>query len=141
MGLEHVMNCYAVWKFADNIDGAKKFLMDYVDNFKQGFMAGEFYNFPCFASTVPDIKQLLANDSKSVPPGKYKELEDVLDWATNVGYPGYSTAAIADTFQTWVLNTMFAETATGAETPENALSRAEAKMKTVWARWAERGLI
>ena len=71
IGLEHVMDCYVIWKFSENIAGAQKFLIDYIDNFKQGFMASEFYNFPCFASTVPDLKQLIANDPKAVPPDKY----------------------------------------------------------------------
>jgi multiple sugar transport system substrate-binding protein len=65
----------------------------------------------------------------------------VLDWATNIGYPGYSTAAISDTYQTWLLNTMFAECATSAETPEDALKRADAKMKAIWAKWKDRNLI
>ena len=141
IGLEHVMDCYLIWKFSDNIDGAKKFLVDYIDNFKQGFMASEFYNFPCFAQTVPDLKQVISNDAKAVPADKYAVLSDVLDWATNVGYPGYSNAAIDESFNTWVINTMFAEAATGAETPENALKRAEAKMKAIWAKWKDRKMI
>jgi len=141
MGLEHVMDCYVIWKFSENIQGAQKFLIDYIDNFKQAFMASEFYNFPCFAKTVPDLKQLISNDKKAVPPDKYAVLEDVLEWATNVGYPGYSTAAISDTWNTWLLNTMFAEAATGAETPEDALKKADAKMKAIWTKWKEKGLI
>jgi multiple sugar transport system substrate-binding protein len=141
IGLEHVMDCYVIWKFSENIAGAQKFLVDYIDNFKQAFMASEFYNFPCFASTVPDLKHLIAHDAKAVPPDKYTVLDDVLDWATNVGYPGYSTAAIADTYNTWVLNTMFAQAATGAETPEDALKRAESAMKAIWAKWKERNMI
>jgi multiple sugar transport system substrate-binding protein len=141
IGLEHVMDCYVIWKFSENIPGAQKFLVDYIDNFKQAFMASEFYNFPCFAKTVPDLKQLLAKDAKAVPDNKYAVLEDVLDWATNIGYPGYSTAAISDTYQTWLLNTMFAECATSAETPEDALKRADAKMKAIWAKWKDRNLI
>jgi multiple sugar transport system substrate-binding protein len=141
IGLEHVMNCYAIWRFSENREGAQKFLIDYVDNFKQGFMASEFYNFPSFPTTVPDLKQQIARDMKAVPPDKYAVLGDVLDWATNVGYPGHATAAISDTWNTWVLNTMFAEAATGAETPESALTRAEARMKAIWAKWRERGMI
>jgi multiple sugar transport system substrate-binding protein len=141
IGLEHVMDCYVIWKFSENIPGAQKFLVDYIDNFKQGFMASEFYNFPCFAKTVPDIKQLVAKDFKAVPSDKYAVLDDVLDWATNVGYPGYANAAIDETFGTWAINTMFAEAATGAETPENALARCEAKMKAIWAKWKDRGMI
>jgi multiple sugar transport system substrate-binding protein len=141
IGLEHVMDCYVIWKFSENIPGAQKFLVDYIDNFKRGFMASEFYNFPCFAKTVPDLKQVIAKDAKAVPPDKYAVLEDVLDWATNIGYPGYSTAAISDTYQTWLLNTMFAQVATGAETPEDALKRAETAMKAIWAKWKDRKLI
>ncbi|HZV21314.1 MAG TPA: extracellular solute-binding protein [Hyphomicrobiales bacterium] len=141
IGLEHVMNCYVIWKFSENIEGAKKFLVDYIDNFKQGFLASEFYNFPCFSQTVPDLKQLIAKDSKAVPADKYAVLGDVLDWATNVGYPGYANAAIDETFNTWVINTMFAEAATGAETPENALKRAETKMKAIWSKWRDRNMI
>ena len=67
IGLEHVMDCYVIWKFAENIDGAKKFLVDYIDNFKQGFLASEFYNFPCFTETVPDLTQIISKDSKAFP--------------------------------------------------------------------------
>ncbi len=141
IGLEHVMDCYVIWKFSENIDGAKTFLIDYIDSFKQGFMASEFYNFPCFSKTVPDLTQIIAKDSKAVPPDKYAVLSDVLDWATNVGYPGYSNAAIDETFNTWAINTMFAEAAAGAETPENALMRAETKMKAIWAKWKDRKMI
>ena len=141
IGLEHVMNVYVIWKFAENIDGAKKFLVDYIDNFKTAFQESEFYNFPCFAKTVPDLQQQIAHDPKAKPPDKYKVLSDVLDWATNVGYPGYANAAIDETFNTWVINTMFAKAAVGAETPENALKKAEAQCKRIFAKWREKGKI
>ena len=141
IGLEHVMDVYVIWKFAKNIKGAKQFLVDYIGNFKQGFMASEYYNFPCFPKTVPDLKQLVANDPKANPPTKYKVLEDVLDWATNVGYPGYATPAIDEVFSTWVINTMFAEAAVGAESPEDALARAHKKCEGIWAKWKEKGKI
>src|SRR5262249_42709938 len=115
--LEHVMDCYVIWKFAENIAGAKQFLVDYIDNFRQGFLASEFYNFPCFASTVPDLKKLIDDDSKAKPSDKYKVLGALMVQATNVGYPGYANAAIDEIFNTWVLNTMFARAATGDATP------------------------
>ena len=141
IGLEHVMQCYVVWKFAENIEGAKKFLIDYTTDFRQAFLAGEFYDFPCFAKTVPDLKQLIAKDPKAHPPDKYKVLEDVLDWATNVGYPGYATAAIDEIFATWVLNVMFAKVAAGRATPEEALREAEAACRRIFAKWKEKGLV
>ena len=141
IGLEHVMDCYVIWKFAQNIDGAQKFLVDYIDNFHQGFMASEFYNFPSFSKTVPDLVQLISKDSKAVPADKYAVLADVLDWATNVGYPGYATAAVDETFNTWVVNTMFAKAATGDMSPEQAVKEATASCERIFKKWREKGMV
>lgn len=140
IGLEHVMDCYVIWKFAENIDGAKKFLVDYIDNFEQGFKGSEYYNFPCFTSTVPDLKKLLADDPHK-PSAKYTVLADALSWATNVGYPGYANAAIDEIFNTWVLNTMFAKAATGSLPIDAAVRQADAKCKAIFSKWHARGLV
>lgn len=140
IGLEHVMDVYTIWKFAENIEGAKKFLVDYISNFKQAFLASEFYNFPCFAQTVPDLKEQIAHDKKAQPPDKYKVLEDVLDWATNVGYPGYANAAIDEVFSTWVISTMFARAATGFQSPEDAVKAADNRVQGIFKKWRARGL-
>ncbi|HKE14180.1 MAG TPA: extracellular solute-binding protein [Kofleriaceae bacterium] len=132
---EHVMDCYVVWNFAQNKDGAQQFLIDYIDSFRDAFNAGKFYNFPCFPSTVPNLKQAIATDAQSDPKDKYKVLGDVLDWTTNVGYPGYASAGIDEAFRTWVIPTMFAKVARGVETPENAAAAAEKEYKRIFARW------
>jgi multiple sugar transport system substrate-binding protein len=141
IGLEHVMDCYVVWKFAENVEGAKKFLVDYVGNFREAFVQGEFYDFPCYPKTVADLSKLIGNDPKAHPPDKYKVLDDVLNWATNVGYPGYANAAIDEIYNTWVLNVMFAKAASGAATPEEALKEAVAASKRIHAKWKEKGLV
>ncbi len=107
----------------------------------QAFLNGEFYDFPCFQRTVPDLKQLIAKDAKAQPPDKYKVLEDVLSWATNIGYPGYANAAIDEIHQKWILNVMFAKAAQGALSPEDAVKEAEAECKRIWEKWRERKLI
>jgi multiple sugar transport system substrate-binding protein len=141
IGLEHVMFVYVIWKFAENIEGAKQFLLDYIGHFRKVFLASEFYNFPCFPDTVPDVKKLIANDPKADPPDKYKVLEDVQEWTTNVGYPSYANAAIDEIFGTSVITTMFQKAATGEATPEDAIKEAEAKCKHIFATWKEKGLV
>ena len=131
---EHVMDCYVIWDFAENKEGAQQFLIDYIDAFHDGFVAGQFYNFPCFPSTVPNLQKEIANDPRANPPDKYKVLSDVLDWATNVGYPGYATAAIDQAFNSWVIPTMFATVAQGKSTPEDAAKTAEAEYKRIFER-------
>jgi len=134
---EHVMDCYVVWKFAENIEGAKKFLVDYIGNFSLAFKASKFYNFPCFPNTVPDLVQQISSDPQADPPEKYKVLGDVLDWATNVGYPGYATAGIDEVFNTFVLPTMFAKAARGEMSPEDAAAAAEKEIKRIFEKRKE----
>jgi multiple sugar transport system substrate-binding protein len=133
---EHVMDCYVIWNFAENKEGAKQFLIDLVDSFPTAFKASEFYNFPCFPSTVPDLGKQIASDPKAAPPDKYKVLGNVLDWATNVGYPGYASAAIDEVFNTFVLPTLFAKAARDEMSAEDAVKAADAEVKRIFAKWA-----
>jgi multiple sugar transport system substrate-binding protein len=132
---EHVMECYVVWNFAENQEGAKRFLADLVDNFSSAFNASEFYNFPCFPSTVPDMKTRLANDAKADPHDKYLVLGSFLDWTTNIGYPGYATAAMDESFNTFVLPTMFAKAARDEMTVDAAVRAADTELKRIFAKW------
>jgi multiple sugar transport system substrate-binding protein len=133
---EHVMNCYVIWKFAENIDGAKQFLVDLVDHFQKVFEESEFYNFPCYPTTVPNLDQLLANDPKADPPGKYTALSGVLEWATNIGFPGYATAPIDEVFNTFVVPTMFARVAREELMPEVAAEAAQKDVERIFKKWA-----
>jgi len=131
---EHVMSCYVIWNFAENIEGAKEFLADFIDHFHDAFVASKWYNFPCFPSTVPNLKEEIAYDPVAEPHDKYKVLGDVLDWATNVGHPGYATAAIDEVFNTWVIPTMFAKVARNEMSAEDAAKAAEAECKRIFER-------
>src|SRR5260370_893854 len=94
-----------------------------------------------YQETMPDVAHVWAPATRGRPEKKYSVLADSLDWATNVGFPGYATAAVDETFQTWALNTMFAQAAVGQQSPEDAIKEAEGKCKRIWARWQERKLI
>ena len=132
---EHVMNCYVIWEFAENKDGAQQFLIDYLDAFHDGFVAGQFYNFPCFPSTVPNLQKEIAEDTRATPSNKYKVLGDVLDWATNVGYPGYASAAIDQAFKSYTIPTMFATVAQGKVSAEDAAKTADAEYRRIFERF------
>jgi multiple sugar transport system substrate-binding protein len=132
---EHVMNCYVIWNFARNIDGAKQFLVDLVGHFAAVFRESEFYNFPCFPQTVPDLAAQLAADSKADPPGKYRVLSGALEWATNIGYPGFATAGTDEVFNTFVIPTMFARVARDEISPERAAAGAQKNIERIFAKW------
>ncbi len=141
VGLQHLLDVYVIWKFAANIDGAKQFLVDYVGDFREAFLASQFYNFPCFPQTVPDLKALLANDPKADPRDKYNVLADVSEWITNVGFPGHANAAIDEIFSNWTLSTMFAQAARGKMRPQDALNAAHREAVGVFDKWRARGLV
>ena len=68
-------------------------------------------------------------------PDKYKVLGNVLDWATNVGYPGYATAAIDEVFNTFVIPSMFGKAAQDVLSPEDAAREAEKEVRRIFDKW------
>ena len=141
IGLAHLMNVYVIWKFAKNIDGAKKFLVDFVGQSRQTFLASQFYNFPCYPDLVPDINDLIAADENAQPSGKYNIFNDVTEWTTNVGYPGYANPAIDEIFNTWVISTLFADVAKGRMSPEEAAKEGDKITRQIFAKWRETGKV
>ncbi|BAS27817.1 sugar ABC transporter substrate-binding protein [Limnochorda pilosa] len=154
---EHVMGAYFIWQFAKSPDLAKKFLVDLVDNYRDAVMASKLYNFPSFPGSVAEkgvplaerqaagqewMVQVTGNDPfGSNPPNKLAALKNALQWSTNVGHPGPANPAIGEVFDSFVLPDMFAKVATGALTAKEAVAEAEARVKEIFARWRERGLV
>jgi multiple sugar transport system substrate-binding protein len=132
---------YFIWDFAANPEGARQFLVDYTGHTRQGFLESGFQNMPAFPEAVPDLATVLANDAVAVPPDKYGVLIDGAGWTTNVGYPGYSNAAIAEVMASGLIPTMFAQAATGELTPEAALDQADARTREIFNKWRESGKI
>ena len=141
LGLEHVMHTYMVWNFAENKRMAVKFLADLETKYVGAFENSKFYNFPAFPKSVPNIPVRLARDSNT-PKGKYKVLATISEkYTKNVGYPGFTNAAIGEIFDTYLIPQMFAEVAQGRRTPEEAARDYHARLGTIYAKWRRRGKI
>jgi multiple sugar transport system substrate-binding protein len=133
----HITQCYVIWNFAQNKEGAKQFLADLVANSLAALQASEFCNFPCFPKTVPDLLNQLSNDPKAEPRGKYKALRDALHWTRNLGHPGYATPAIQEIFYNSLLPRMFAAVAKGEQSAENAAAAAELEVTRIVNQWKQ----
>jgi len=142
-GLEHVMGVYVVWKFAQNKPAAQKFLADLCINYKQATTASKLYNFPSWPGAYPfkQIYKAAAADTHK-PRGKYTVLTTIAEKYThNVGYPGFSNAAINELFTTYLIPQMFAQVAQGKMSATDAAKAAESQMKPIFAKWRAKGKI
>ncbi len=135
LGVMHLMNAYVIWKFSQNIDGAKKFLVDLTGESRNAFIASGFYNFPTYPQLVPDLNTLISNDPRGKPADKYKIFTDAAKWTINVGYPGYSNAAIDEIWKGWLIPRMFADAALGRLTPEAALDLYAGQSSKIFDKW------
>ena len=141
MGLEHVMGVYVIWKFASNKAAAKKFLVDIGTQYTGHFLNSYFYNFPAFPGSVKNIPARLRKNT-SYPnevPGRYPILDSISKkWTTNVGYPGYSNAAIDEVFNKFIIPQMFARVARGEMTADEAMRAAHREMTPIFNKWRAR---
>jgi multiple sugar transport system substrate-binding protein len=135
LGLEHVMGVYVIWKFAKNKAGAQKYLADMAINYQQHFTNSKYYNFPSFPGAVKNIQRQLAADTHK-PRGKYTILGKIAQRYThNVGYPGYSNAAVSEIFNTYLIPQMFAEVAQDKTSAADAARSAQRQFQTIFDKW------
>jgi multiple sugar transport system substrate-binding protein len=143
LGLEHVMGCYSIWKFAKNIENAQQFLVDLCVNYKQATDASKLYNFPSFPGAYPfkQIRKAAAADTHK-PKGKYTVLTTIAEKFThNIGYPGTTNAAMDEVFSKFLIPTMFAQVSQGKTSAADSVRSTNAQVKDIYAKWAARGKI
>jgi multiple sugar transport system substrate-binding protein len=87
---------------------------------------------------VKNVQRQLAQD-KHKPLGKYTILGTIANKYThNVGYPGFSNAAIDELFNTYLIPQMFAQVAQKKMSPADAASAADKQIRQIYAKWRKR---
>ena len=137
----YAVGIFVIWKFAENQEAAKRFLVDLATASREPFVQSQFQHLPPFPGAVPDLADLVASDPKSQPPGKYGVLRDAADWTTNLGHPGHTNAAIDEVIRASIISQMFAAAARGEMIPEEAVRAAEARIKPIYDKWRLQGKI
>ena len=132
---------YVIWKFSENQEAAKRFLVELATDYRQPLVQSRFLQLPSFPGAVRDLADLLASDPRSQPPDKYGFLAGAAQWTTNIGYPGHTNAAIDEVVKTSLISQMFAAAARGEVSAEEAVRTAEAKIKPIFDKWREQGKI
>jgi multiple sugar transport system substrate-binding protein len=142
-GLEHLMGCWSIWKFAQNKENAQQFLVDLLLQSKTATIQSKLYNFPTFEKAFPfkDIRKLAAQDTHK-PHGKYTVLTTIAQKYThNIGWPGTVNAAMDEVFSTFLIPTMFAQVSQGKLSAEDSVRQTKAALNTIYAKWRARGKI
>jgi multiple sugar transport system substrate-binding protein len=153
----HVMGVWVVWRFSRAPDLAKEFLLHLLENYRDAVMASKLYNFPSYWGSVADKNVPLAEKAAagrrwirsrvfqdpfaSLPPDKLKVLAEAEKWSTNVGHPGTANPAEGEIFDTYVITDMFAKAATGQLQPKQAVEEADRRVKEIFRKWRQAGLV
>ncbi|HET9028386.1 MAG TPA: extracellular solute-binding protein [Trueperaceae bacterium] len=157
----HVIYNYIVPQHAKNVDAAKQFVLDLAANYDQAMYASKLYNSPSFfnspitgngdfpavagATTFADLHEAWFEDDpfrlEGEAVGKLKPLKNAVEWTTNVGRPGYTSPAVAEAFNTFVIPNMFARAVRGDESTEDSIRTAAAEARKIFDAWRQRGLI
>jgi len=138
-GPAYATNTYVIWKFARNIPGAQKFLLDYMAAFGEGLIHSGFQNMPSYPGTVPELADLIGASKDR--PGRYDVLLNLADGLTNLGHPGYSNAATDEVLNLRIISAMFAQVASGGATPQEAMDLAQARIAPIFQKWRDAGKI
>ena len=143
LGLEHLMGCWSIWKFAQNKDNATKFLVDLLKAGKDATIQSQLYNFPTFENTMPfpQIRKVAAADPHK-PKGKYTILTTIAEKYThNIGYPGTMNPAMDEVFSTFLIPTMFAQVSQGTMSAADSVASAKAQVNSIYKKWEARGAV
>lgn len=133
--LPHVTNCSTVWKFAQNQEGAKKFVGDLVDSSRTSYEQSKGCNLPIYPKTVPDFVLRVQKDTQADPPYKYAALQDALHWTPNLGVPEMANPAYMEIFNNSVVPRMVARMLKGDQSPEEAAATGAAEMQRIVDKW------
>jgi multiple sugar transport system substrate-binding protein len=136
-GFPQATNCSTVWKFAENLDGAKQFLVDLIDSSRTGFEKSLSCNFPAYPKALPNLVVRLDKDPHADPPYKYYALKDALHWTPNLGAPGIVRPAWMEVFNSFLIPKMFASVVQGNVPSYDAAAEAQKEVTAIVDKWKQ----
>jgi multiple sugar transport system substrate-binding protein len=137
IAVPQVTNCSVVWKFAQNQEGARQFLVNLVENSPAIYEKSKGCNFPAYPRAVPNLIGRLSNDPQADPSWKYQALKDAPRWTVNLGHPGFADPAAMEIFNSSVIPRMFTSVVKGERSPGDAAKAAEAEVTKIVDKWKQ----
>src|SRR5215470_4269713 len=142
LAAQHVLYNWIVPKYATNKDAAKEFLLHYTSNMASATYNSRLYDFSAWSSLTPQRDAWLAEDPYNAhPKDKLKLLASAEPWSVNIGHPGPANTAEGEVFNKFIIPNMFAAAARGQKSPKDAVTEAEAQVKTIFDKYRGQGLV
>jgi len=116
---------YRVWNFSKNIEAAKRFLVDYSDNWGDEFTASKGYDNPFAKDHAKKPMPVLGSDAKLMA------LQDIPSLIQPFGYPGPAGVAAAEVLNTHVITDMFTEYAVRGKSLDDAIGGAAKRLQAI----------
>ncbi|MGH8992597.1 MAG: ABC transporter substrate-binding protein, partial [Acidimicrobiia bacterium] len=138
-GVHSVASVYVVWRFAENQELAKQFLVDLAVGYREAFVKSEYFNLPAFPGSVRDVDELVGSNAAGAGLGKYAVLAGATSWSTNIGHPGFTNAAVDEVFTQFIVPRMFAAVAKGETSAEDSARAAQAEIERIFGKWRDLG--
>lgn len=109
---------YGIWSFSANVDAARRFLIDYSDDWSNQMLASKGLNVPFLNAHARRPMPGLGTD------GKLSRLQDIAGLLRPIGYPGPPSRAAYDALNAGYVTTMFTSYCTGQRSADGAISEA-----------------
>lgn len=132
-------NSFMIWKFARNVHGAQKFLLDYMGALGEGLDYNGFQILPSYPGAVPGLAEKLQSPNER--PGRYDLLHNLYESLTNLGHPGYSNAATDEILNSRIVSKMFASVAAGRADAQEAMDLGQSEITPIFQKWRQAGKI
>ena len=124
----------------ENVDGAKQFLADYIQNCREAFLTSGFQNTPAFPGAVPDLATLVTNDGGPGAP-KCDLLADLATLDDQRRSPRLYQSGDQRDLQQGVRRRCSPAPRPAELTPEQALDQADREVRAIFQSWKERGKV
>jgi multiple sugar transport system substrate-binding protein len=105
-------NVYMIWKFSKNVQGAKDFLVHFMDNDLEGMKQSRGYNMPYLVGNYKKPMPVIGTDPK------LQILQDFPKIVAFYGHPGPFTTPIQEVVNLFVVPDMFTRVARGQNIDE-----------------------
>jgi multiple sugar transport system substrate-binding protein len=123
-------NLYGIWNFARNQEGARQFLHDFMENWKESMVQSTGYNMPFYANLFQRPMPVIGDDPKLQILQDYQG-----DLLHTFGYPGPPNAAAQEVLAAFHIPDIVGIYVRGSTTLDDTVREATSRLKPIYDKY------